>query len=291
MLAPNCITSLWDIMIEIDGHRFLEVRDMFASFNQNMMSLTAQGALAIVPISHQELMDAIEWFDQHARSLGLPLTIKSVANLKVAVTRFERVDYPGFIIRGEAFHVMKRYLDEVIRRSRDEYSTRTMLAVPYAASRFFEDGESHFGADVTAKFPASIYEMDEACKSFALRRHTAAVFHLMRLLENAIASLPMSLSIPDPIKPAQRNWGAILNSFRTELDARAAAKSWAKAADREFYEEIYLLLSGVKDAWRNATMHVENKYNEDEAEHVLTAVRLLMRKIARRVDEQGEPKV
>jgi hypothetical protein len=36
-------------------------------------------------------------------------------------------------------------------------------------------------------------------------------------------------------------------------------------------------------------MHVENKYTEDEAEHIFLAVRGLMRKITARLDEDGKP--
>jgi hypothetical protein len=36
-------------------------------------------------------------------------------------------------------------------------------------------------------------------------------------------------------------------------------------------------------------MHVENKYTTDEAEHIFVAVRGFMKKIASRMDENGQP--
>jgi hypothetical protein len=37
-------------------------------------------------------------------------------------------------------------------------------------------------------------------------------------------------------------------------------------------------------------MHVENKYTDDEAEDIFRAVRGFMKKLASRMDENGEPK-
>jgi hypothetical protein len=36
-------------------------------------------------------------------------------------------------------------------------------------------------------------------------------------------------------------------------------------------------------------MHVENKYTDDEAEHIFTAVKGFMKKLAARCDENGMP--
>jgi hypothetical protein len=37
-------------------------------------------------------------------------------------------------------------------------------------------------------------------------------------------------------------------------------------------------------------MHVENKYTNDEAEHIFVAVKGFMMKLASRCDENGDPK-
>ena len=48
--------------------------------------------------------------------------------------------------------------------------------------------------------------------------------------------------------------------------------------------------NAVRVAWRNGTMHVEKKYTEDEAEHLMAVVGGLMKKLACRMYENGEPK-
>jgi hypothetical protein len=114
----------------------------------------------------------------------------------------------------------------------------------------------------------------------------------MRILEIGIAAVARCLGIPDPIKPSQRNWGFILKAIKDELDRRVAAKlpaSWA-SPQKAFFEDVYASLDAVRNPWRNSTMHVENKYIEEEAEHIFSAVRAFMRKLASRMDENGEPK-
>lgn len=59
--------------------------------------------------------------------------------------------------------------------------------------------------------------------------------------------------------------------------------------DKEFFAEVYTSLDAVRVAWRNTTMHVENKYSEEEAEHIFGAIRGFMRRLASRLDEKGQP--
>jgi hypothetical protein len=102
---------------------------------------------------------------------------------------------------------------------------------------------------------------------------------------------PRSDGIPDPIKPSNRNWHQILKSIKDENDARVArkAKSWKDQRDKEFFVSAYVSLDAVRVAWRNPTMHIENKYTPDEAGNVFLAVRGFMKKLASRMDENGQP--
>jgi hypothetical protein len=72
-------------------------------------------------------------------------------------------------------------------------------------------------------------------------------------------------------------------------------RKWPTTADRAvgdgaLFESLHASLDAVKNPWRNATMHVENKYTDDEAEHIFVAVRGFMTKLASRCDENGDPK-
>ena len=113
----------------------------------------------------------------------------------------------------------------------------------------------------------------------------------MRLMEVGISAVSACLGIPDPVKPAGRNWGAILKEIKAAIDAK-----WPNPAgrmttdDAVTFDELYASLDAVKNPYRNATMHVEKKYTDQEAEHIMSAVRGFMMKLAARCDEGGAPR-
>lgn len=154
-----------------------------------------------------------------------------------------------------------------------------------------EEDSPIFGNDVRNKFTSALFEIDEAAKCLALERSTAAVFHLMRVMEVGVYAASRCLSIPDPIRGADKNWGKILQKIRDERNLRNSAtpKRWASFDDDAYFLDIYATLDTVKNAWRNTTMHVANKYTVEEAQNIFVAVRVFMMKLAKRMDEHGLP--
>ena len=127
-----------------------------------------------------------------------------------------------------------------------------------------------FGDLVAAKFPSSSHEITEAGKCLAVRRATACVAHLMRALEPALNSLATALDVPF----AHSNWQNILDQIEKEIRKRANAlhgPTWK--ADEQFYSEAAAHFRVLKDAWRNHTMHLRDRYDEERAETILQSVR------------------
>ncbi|MDE3181007.1 MAG: hypothetical protein KGM47_15275 [Acidobacteriota bacterium] len=183
-------------------------------------------------------------------------------------------------------------IGELSNRMEDECKSKVFLSLSPREAEFFSPTEPLFGVDFASKFPGGgAFELDEAAKCLALGRATAAVFHLMRVMEIGIRALSKCLNIPDPIQPSQRNWGRILTTIKEQgIDQKwptAAAKTLAGA---EIFDELHASLDAVKNPWRNATMHVENKYTYEEAEHIFFSVKGFMKKLASRMDEEGSPK-
>jgi hypothetical protein len=178
-------------------------------------------------------------------------------------------------------------LKEIDSRLKDELEDITILALDRKERDFFEPQEPLFGRDFETKFPSALFEIDEAAKCMALARHTAAVCHLMRCLEIGIKAVANSLNIPNPTG-ANRNWNTILGTIKTAMDAKTKASTW-QSDDRAIFESARASLDATRVAWRNTTMHVENKYTADEAEHIYVAIRGFMRTLASRMDENGQP--
>jgi hypothetical protein len=81
-----------------------------------------------------------------------------------------------------------------------------------------------------------------------------------------------------------------LGSIKKEIDKRWPTTSDKLAGDGRFFEEAYAALAAMQNPYRNATMHLDNKYTEEEAKHTIEMVRGFMVKLASRCDEDGAPK-
>ncbi len=182
-------------------------------------------------------------------------------------------------------------LRDLLARMADESELLTFLSITPKEAAYFEPKQPLLGKDFVDRFPTEgAFELDEAGKCLALGRSTAATFHLMRLLEVGIRALARCLGITDPIKPSQRNWAVILQSIKDGIGAKWPSSQAKQLDGADIFDELYASLDAVKNPWRNATMHVDNKYTNEEAEHIFIAVKGFMKKLASRMDEQGEPK-
>ena len=110
----------------------------------------------------------------------------------------------------------------------------------------------------------------------------------MRILEIAIASFAARLSIPDPVKATDRSWGNMLNAIRDKMDLEFPKTKRLPGSEGAALEGIYASLDAIKNPWRNATMHVDSIYQEEEARHILTCTALLVDKMAAVFDENGK---
>ncbi len=82
----------------------------------------------------------------------------------------------------------------------------------------------------------------------------------------------------------------ILKNIKDAIDSKWLSPSDRMTADAVLFAGLHASLDAVKNPWRNATMHVESKYTNDEAEHIVAAVKGFLMKLASRCDENGNPK-
>jgi hypothetical protein len=173
-----------------------------------------------------------------------------------------------------------------------ELSAKHLLVLEPRDVRYFAPERPLFGSEFDQKFiSAGRSELNDAAKCLALSRSTAAVFHLMRIMELGIRALTACLGIPDPIKPAERNWAIMLRKIRDE----GINRKWPTPADRisgdgSIVDSFYASLDAVKNPWRDPTMHVDKRYEPEDAELIFGAVRGFMMILASRCDEDGDPK-
>lgn len=188
---------------------------------------------------------------------------------------------------------VKKHLDAIQDTLRRELTLVTLLTLTPQERSYFEPSAPLFGPDVAKKFPTECaFEIDEAGKCYALGRTTAAVFHLMRVMEVGLKAISACLGIPDPAKGSDRNWGKMLTAIHEEMDERTSkkgGKKWNAAGDKELFQRLHASLDAIRAAWRNTTMHVEGKYMPAEGEAIFVSVKMFMTALAARCDETGSP--
>lgn len=138
-------------------------------------------------------------------------------------------------------------------------------------------------------FPSAVFEIEEAAKCLALDRHTASVFHCMRVMEVTISALAKFLEVPDPVKATDRNWGNMLGQIKTKIDSKWPKATRFHGSDGSKMEALYVTLEAVKNPWRNATMHVETIYAPHEAMQIARCTGFFLLEVMKHCDEVGCP--
>jgi hypothetical protein len=272
---------------------------MLARLGRDMPPMNSGKFLIVAKRNQSDLRDGISVLCAELERLGFSIALQSARTLlDIVANRAEPHLQPVPLlanmecVRWNTLDTMNidNLCTVITRDISSELSGRVALAISSAKSHFFKD-EAAFGVAVQNQFPAATFEISEASKCFAVARYTASVFHLMRVMEIGIKAVSRCLHIPDPTKPAERNWGVILTEIKKAIETH-----WSKMGDRQsgdgaFFESVYASLDAVKNPWRNATMHVERVYTDEEAEHIFNAVKGFMQKLATRLNEKGEPPV
>jgi hypothetical protein len=162
-------------------------------------------------------------------------------------------------------------------RIKDELSERYFLFVYPEKIQFLEDKQP-FGPQVIEQFPNATFDIEEASKCLALSRATASVFHLMRVMEEGLKLLAKLLGIP-----YAPSWESYIRQISENISQKHRKKGIRWKKDEPFFKEVLGNLESIKIAWRNPTMHIVRRYDDEEAEQIFIAVRLFMQRLAGRL--------
>ena len=177
---------------------------------------------------------------------------------------------------------------ELHHRIEDDFSHHLLFAIPRSDSRYYEQRGSLFDThkvSVSTAFLSVLDDIEEAGKCYATDRSTACVFHLMHVVECGLRVLGKALNDPTLDPKTNPSWEKILSRCNKELEKPYDKRSPEWATKNQFFSEATANLRAVKDAWRNPSIHIEKKYDSDEALDVLNAVGAFMRQLAKELHE------
>jgi hypothetical protein len=186
LLGPNRLRSLWD-MLELDTAAFYEATRTlqhlitFISERKVTSHETANdGSVTIVAIDNPVTLNLLK--DRN-------VDLRSALNvLGAKITLMALDDYDKTLKELPTWDAIDRHARDISRTLRRELTQAKVPALSDQERLWFAPPVPLFGDKFERRFQTKgAFELDEAAKCLALARPTAAVFHLMRLMEVGIS--------------------------------------------------------------------------------------------------------
>jgi hypothetical protein len=266
-------------MLELNALSFMSATTELSNMNQLVRSKNELASDPLLASSITAVKPMLERFSVEAANVGAKFANISADRLY----RLLNTD-PCPLTWGQ----LGTLLSDIESRFADHLRFVKLFVIHDEKLNFFDAGSVLLGEPTASRFPSVLFDVEEASRCLCLARPTACVFHCMRMIEIGVRSLAKKLAIPDPTKPAERNWGVILSAIKAAIDSRYPTSRRMHGSEGAFLEETYVTLDAIKNPWRNATMHVDTVYTEAEAFHILNCSAIFVRKIANVINESGE---
>ncbi len=161
----------------------------------------------------------------------------------------------------------------------------TVFSVLADDAEFYAKAEKWFPASPIA-FPSSKYDIEEACKCYALERYTARVYHAMGILQTGLYAMAHQLGVflKYPIELAE--WHEVISAIEAKIEPlRHMPKSPQRDELLSFYSGCATHFRFLKDAWRNHVAHMREKYDRNSAHSILMQVRDFMEQLSIKIHE------
>ena len=164
----------------------------------------------------------------------------------------------------------------------DELKDIRLSFIPKEQSMFL-DREHKEKENLAQSFPSTLEDYKEAIFCYVNGRHTAAVFHAMRVLEYGLEALAKDVSLNFDVQ----QWGNIIDQIEKEIKTIRVTMSrgLAKNERLQFLSESAKEFTYFKDGWRNYVAHRRVKYDGHQALSVINHVKAFMIHLSTKIAE------
>jgi hypothetical protein len=275
--------SLWD-MLSFYARDFLGA---FGSLQELKRALSRLHPLEPITPSHlSEFQHDLFVLDSHLRGIGLEASIAQIDRIAYALQDTKR-PVQSLELANLLKDLQHRVDDELCRRvfyCVDQMKTSQFFrseGAPKEQRMQLKPIADVFGPQVLATFfTADDHDPREATLCLIQGRNTAAVFHLMRMLEIGLIPLAAIFNV----SMEHTNWGPALEEIEKHIKSMHRIAPWNALADCKDRQEVYGQAASHFDmlriAWRNYTAHARGKYSDDEADIIFRNVKAFLDKTA-----------
>lgn len=283
MSPSRNLWSLWDLL-KLEVGRLLELHDRLvlerSYFERGRLEIDRAGAVNMRVSSQdfQRLREIVAEIHRIATTAKLDSTAKAAGRTVTFLGQSGEVYSSGqeLLVPSEGCKNVFHHLMEICSRLRDDCEGRLYFQIDPEHAAFLQQDAQHFGAEVERAFPTAVEDIAEAASCVALRRNTAAVFHLMRALEVAatVVAGKLGATIADEHGKGLP-WGVIATNMKDKID-----KLTKGSPEQIKWYKVQAYLESVNRGWRAPTAHPKQTYTEDEAKAVFEATKAFMRELA-----------
>lgn len=191
-------------------------------------------------------------------------------------------------IQSEATHVADAICDELKKR--------TFVTVNATRAAYVESLD-WMGEEVSAAFLEAQADIYDAGNCLGVECGTAAVFHMMRVVEWGLRYLCSHLGLRKmrtrrgkTIPITYVDWETMLNGLNPRVDAKIEKmkRGSQKQAAQEFYYPVLQDIRAIRDAWRNHLMHTRAVYTTEDAEAIAGHIKRIMSALAKFKDKRDD---
>ena len=221
--------------------------------------------------------------DRIRQNMQYPLQKATEYGLETSQDRIERIVLLTRPTQILTLREIERQMRALLEAFEDDTKFLYLYAYPKDKAQRFIRAQTEWFEAIKA-IPTIKDDVLRATDLYALGQNLACVFHLMRVMQTGVQrfgkKLHVSLTKTSANRLTDLTWHSILDGLNPKLKAMSQ-KTPAAKAKFEKYTATQNYLYGVKDVWRNPTMHPRKTgYSDLEALDILNHVRSFMNELA-----------
>ena len=273
---PMCAASQIYRVVSLDDM----LRFMAENFWKASQIITEWGLNAGMPLPPRkifETLEALKTLQKNVTEMGLPVSATEIKKLNVDMGRatldITRLpdDKKGDAFKRTSAELRARF-DNLSSVIHSELQSRHLYAIEmekqaYCTAEWLQD------SPIFTSFPRAFQELQSAGRCYAYGECTAAVFHLMRVIDSGLRLVYESLGETYDA----RNWDGIAKKIESDMGKKHQDKTDSWRAKEPFYSGILTDIRSISRAHRNPALHeIERKYPDADARYLIDVTKAFM---------------
>jgi len=236
----------------------------------------ANPELKASPDNRVSLENDLRFIERDCKKLSLVHTADAVFDFR---NNLLAVKHDAFQFTYHEIHLKLNEISDSLRR---EMKRNLFLFIPSERAKWYQEPLKDWEA-VTARFPKTIHDIEEAAKCFACDRFDGAVVHMMLVAEYGALEVGNLLELNDP----KLGWPRVSKELKRITSADFSKLSPLEQKHFPLLEQISPLILAMQNAWRHKVSHADNRlvllsgeFQPFVAEEIIFATRAFMRRLA-----------